>query len=60
MEFLKRPQIQRPVQKTRGEGCKIKIKNTSQGKTISFEGQCTREQLEMAKVNLDSDERDDE
>ena len=41
-----------PQSKPKGEGCKIKIKNTSKGREISFEGQCTKEQLEMAKFGM--------
>jgi len=51
----------RPMNVGQGQGCKIKIKNTPSGKTIEFHGNCTKEQLSMAKMNLnDSDSSDDD
>mgnify|MGYP001565041571 CR=1 FL=1 len=50
MMFGKQPREQR-AQK---DNCKIKIRNTADGKTISFEGNCSKEQIEMAKnMNFD-------
>mgnify|MGYP001594267289 CR=1 FL=1 len=40
----------RPVKSN--ESCKIKIKNTKGGRTISFEGNCSKEQLQMAQMGL--------
>ena len=37
------------------DGCKIKIKQKGDTKTIEFSGQCSKEQLEMAKTNLGAD-----
>ena len=42
------------------DNCKIKIKNTSQGKTIEFSGQCSKEQIQMAKMNLMDGEETEE
>jgi hypothetical protein len=47
--------FQKPVQKAK-EDCKIKIKNTKGGKQIEFSGNCSKEQLQMAKMNLESGE----
>lgn len=33
----------------RSDDCKIKIKETSEGRTISFSGNCSKEQLALAK-----------
>jgi len=45
--------------KPKGDGCKIKIKNTVKGREISFEGQCTKEQLEMAKFGIGEEDSED-
>lgn len=44
--------FKKPIpQKVPKENCKIKIKQGRDGsKTISFQGTCSKEQLEMAKV----------
>lgn len=43
--------FKKPVpQRVPKENCKIKIKNTKAGKQIEFSGNCSREQLEMAKM----------
>lgn len=43
------------------EDCKIKIKRTADGgKSISFSGDCSREQLEMAKINFSDNEDKEE
>jgi uncharacterized protein (DUF1919 family) len=44
----------KPVPKQKSE-CKIKIKNTPNGKTITFQGNCSKEQLEMAKIVTGAD-----
>jgi hypothetical protein len=56
--FKPASQPQRPIQQK--ENCKIKIKNTAQGKTISFEGNCSKEQIQMAKMNFDAEESEEE
>lgn len=60
MEFFKKQPstIQRPVQQK--ENCKIRIKNTSSGKTIEFSGNCSKEQIQMAKMNFDAQESEKE
>ena len=51
MEFFKKqPEFKPKVEKK--DNCKIKIKKTTQGKQIEFEGQCSREQISIAKENL--------
>lgn len=40
---------QRPNRPMNTENCKIKIKNTAHGKELSFSGNCSKEQLQMAK-----------
>jgi hypothetical protein len=45
----------RPIPR-RNDDCKIKIKNTADGKTISFSGNCTKEQLSMAKDGFFNDD----
>ena len=34
------------------ENCKIKIKKTTKGKEIQFSGNCSKEQISIAKDNL--------
>ena len=51
--FKKKPMINRP---SSNEDCKIKIKNTKYGIQIEFSGNCTKEQISMAKINFDSDD----
>jgi len=57
MNFFQKPAI--PQHKPK-ENCKIKIKKTATGKTIEFEGNCTKEQLQMAKMNMDNPEEVEE
>lgn len=47
--------FQRPQQpvKKKEDGCKIKIKNTKHGKEISFSGKCSRQELSLAKGNVE-------
>jgi hypothetical protein len=39
--------------KPKEEGCKIRIKNTKGGKEISFHGKCSRQELSLAKGNVE-------
>ncbi len=49
-----RREFKRPTMAgSREENCKIRIKNTSRGKEIEFVGKCSKEQVEMAKQNLE-------
>jgi hypothetical protein len=58
MEFnFKKPM---PARQPKGEGCKIKIKNTASGRQIEFSGNCSKEQLEMAKMNMNSEEKEED
>lgn len=41
--------------KEKSEDCKIKIKKTSQGKEIQFSGKCTKDQVDLARGNLEGD-----
>ena len=53
--------FKKPIpQRTPKENCKIKIKNTKGGKTISFEGNCTKENIEMAKSMYGTDKVEEE
>lgn len=55
--FQKKPmQQQRPIK----DNCKIKIKNTSTGRVLEFQGNCSKEQLSMAKMNLMNNEEFEE
>lgn len=49
VEVQRQPQR---VPKKQDDGCKIKIKKTSAGKQIEFEGKCSKEQIEVAKQQL--------
>ena len=42
------------------EGCKIRIKNTSNGKQIEFSGKCSREQIEVARENIKNETENEE
>lgn len=53
--FNKNPTQQRSQQSR--DGCKIKIKNTAKGREISFEGNCSKEQLAMARHGFLEDEK---
>jgi hypothetical protein len=47
----------RPMQgrmKSPNDDCKIKIKKTMKGREISFGGNCSKEQIAIAKENLDT------
>ena len=52
--FKKQPQ-ENSSRGSRRENCKIKIKQEGNTKTLAFSGNCTKEQLEMAKLNLGAD-----
>ena len=52
--------FRKPVPQKNNGSCKIKIRNTPNGKTISFEGNCSKEQLEMAKSMGYVDEKESE
>ena len=56
--MFKRPWERRqPVIVKPKEGCKIKIKKLSDGgKSIEFSGSCSKEQLEMARSSMDSEQ----
>lgn len=57
MMFGKAPRQQRQ----NSEDCKIKIKNTADGKTISFSGNCSKDQIDIARsMNLDAQEVESE
>lgn len=56
--FVKK-EMQPMRQMQQKEGCKIKIKNTRSGKQIEFSGNCSKDQLQMAKMNLESGNEDD-
>ena len=44
--------VQRPQQKPKEEGCKIKMKKTKDGKTVQFSKGCSKEQIKfLAKEN---------
>lgn len=49
------------VLKEKKDNCEIKIKETKQGKVLQFKGQCSREQLSLAKANLgiENDEKEE-
>ncbi len=39
--------------KEKDESCRIRIKNTKQGKEISFHGNCSKQQIGMAHGSLE-------
>lgn len=39
-------------QKPKDDSCKIRIKNTRSGKEISFHGNCSKSQIQMAQGNI--------
>ena len=50
----------RPQRQNNGD-CKIKIKNTADGKTISFSGNCSKEQIDVARsLHIDAQEVESE
>lgn len=51
----------RPAPVRKKDDCKIRIKNSSAGRTISFSGNCSKEQLQMAKFmnNAETVEEED-
>ena len=50
----------KPPRQVQKPDCQIRIKNGAQGKTISFSGNCSKEQLEMAKYMNGADEIEEE
>ena len=40
--------------KEKKDNCKIKFKNTAKGHEVQFDGNCSREQIEIAKQNNES------
>lgn len=51
----------KPVRVREQPDCKIKIKKTANGREISFSGNCSKEQIEIAKSNIsDRIETEDE
>lgn len=44
--------FKKPVQKPKNDDCRIKIKSTAHGKEIQFKGNCSKEQIQIAKENL--------
>ena len=49
----------KPIRQS-NDNCKITIKNTKQGRSISFSGRCSKEQLEMAKMANGTDSIEEE
>jgi hypothetical protein len=48
-----------PTQKPKDDSCKIKIRNTKNGKDIVFQGHCSKSQLSIASGNVDDSPEDD-
>ena len=42
----------RPVKRENLEECKIRIKETKYGREIKFSGNCSKEQIEVAKESI--------
>ena len=55
------PFNKKPMQPPRphGDGCKIKVRKSATGSTIEFQGNCSKEQLEMAKLRIGEDQEED-
>jgi len=53
------PRFRRPIKSfpkkpvPKKEGCKIKVRKTKTGKEISFSGNCSKSELDIAKGNIE-------
>lgn len=58
--FRPQPVPQMRMVKPKKENCKIKVKKIGNSRQIEFSGNCSREQIEVAKNNLNlEDEKSD-
>ncbi len=59
-EKFKKPQeFNKPIREKK-DNCKIKIKNSNGSREIQFSGNCSREEIQIARENLGLDDKKEE